>query len=321
MEPSCIHIVIADDHSIVREGLSAVIHREPGMEVIAEACNWPEAVDKVVQHRPEIAVLDLHMRGMEPADGIAAIRRGYPAARMIVYSAFSTDEEVFQVFSAGARGYVLKGESGREDLLAMHPRRLSRGNLGAPAGRGTACGARNGAKPDSAGDRCPSSHGGRQIQQGNRIVPSRDGGNGEGSRQPYPRQTRRGRARRGHRGRGSTRIRPPHGKPPGPGARRQAGQWTILFLSLLAELPALDRRRKSGEAASPQQACKNCRQSRAHSARSLASCAATVRQALGRSYFIVKLAAPTLARSARRPATRSWLRRRAASTSIFPAQR
>ncbi len=126
MEPSCIHIVIADDHSIVREGLSAVIHREPGMEVIAEACNWPEAVDKVVQHRPEIAVLDLHMRGMEPADGIAAIRRGYPAARMIVYSAFSTDEEVFQVFSAGARGYVLKGESGREDLLQCI-RAVSRG--------------------------------------------------------------------------------------------------------------------------------------------------------------------------------------------------
>lgn len=125
-EPSCIHVVIADDHSIVREGLSAVINREPEMEVIAEARNWPEAVDKVIQHRPEIAVLDLHMRGMEPTDGIAEIRRKYPESRIIAYSAFSTDEEVYQVFSAGARGYVLKGESGREDLLQCI-RAVSRG--------------------------------------------------------------------------------------------------------------------------------------------------------------------------------------------------
>ncbi|MFY9852521.1 MAG: response regulator transcription factor [Terracidiphilus sp.] len=116
-EPSCIHVVIADDHSIVREGLSAVINREPDLEVIAEARNWLEAVDKVLQHRPDIAVLDLHMRGMEPADGIAEIRRKYPESRIIAYSAFSTDEEVYQVFCAGARGYVLKGESGREDLI------------------------------------------------------------------------------------------------------------------------------------------------------------------------------------------------------------
>jgi len=114
---SCIHVVIADDHSIVREGLSAVINREPEMEVVAEARNWPEAVTKVVQCRPEVAVLDLHRRGMEAADGIATIRKRNPASRIIAYSAFSTDEEVYEVFAAGAQGYVLKGESGREDLL------------------------------------------------------------------------------------------------------------------------------------------------------------------------------------------------------------
>jgi two-component system NarL family response regulator len=123
---SCIHVVIADDHSIVREGLSAVINREPEMEVVAEARNWPEAVAKVLECRPEIAVLDLHMRGMEAADGIATIRKKLPASRVIAYSAFSTDEEVYEVFSAGAQGYVLKGESGREDLLQCI-RAVSRG--------------------------------------------------------------------------------------------------------------------------------------------------------------------------------------------------
>lgn len=127
-EPSAIHIVIADDHSIIREGLSAVITREPDMVMVAEARNWPEAVDKVMRHRPEVAVLDLHMRGMESTEGITAICRKCPASRVIAYSAFITDEEVHQVFSVGARGYVLKGESGREDLLHCI-RAVSRGEI------------------------------------------------------------------------------------------------------------------------------------------------------------------------------------------------
>ena len=115
--PRSIRAVIADDHSIVREGLAAVINREPDMEVVGEARNWPEAIDQVLQNRPDVAVLDLHMRGMEPADGVATLREKFPAAQTIIYSAFSTDEEVYQVFSAGARGYIVKGDSGREDLL------------------------------------------------------------------------------------------------------------------------------------------------------------------------------------------------------------
>ncbi|MFZ3214546.1 MAG: response regulator transcription factor [Candidatus Acidiferrales bacterium] len=126
--PRSLHIVIADDHSIVREGLTAVINREPDMEVVAEARSWPEAVDQVVRKRPEIAVLDLHMRGMDPADGVAALRERFPPAQIIIYSAFSTDEEVYQVFSAGARGYIVKGESGRDDLLVCI-RAVSRGEL------------------------------------------------------------------------------------------------------------------------------------------------------------------------------------------------
>jgi two-component system, NarL family, response regulator len=112
-----IHIVIADDHSIVREGIAAVVNREPDMKVVAQASNWPEAVEQVLQNRPEIAVLDLHMHGMEPAEGVATLRKKLPTTQLIIFSAFGTDEEVYQVLCEGARGYVLKGESGREDLL------------------------------------------------------------------------------------------------------------------------------------------------------------------------------------------------------------
>src|ERR1700740_375563 len=126
-----IHVVIADDHSIVREGLVAVINRETDMEVVAQARNWPEAVEQVLQNRPDIAVLDLHMRGMEPADAITILCEKLPAAQIIIYSAFSTDEEVYQVFSAGARGYIVKGDSGREDLLVCI-RAVLRGETGIP---------------------------------------------------------------------------------------------------------------------------------------------------------------------------------------------
>ena len=119
--PRSIRAVIADDHSIVREGLAAVINREPDMEVVGEARNWPEAIDQVLQNRPDVAVLDLHMRGMEPADGVATLREKFPAAQTIIYSAFSTDEEVYQVFSAGARGYIVKGRLGPRGLARVHP--------------------------------------------------------------------------------------------------------------------------------------------------------------------------------------------------------
>jgi len=116
-ESRSIRIVIADDHAVLREGLTTIINREPDAEVVGQASNWPEAIDQVLRNQPEIAVLDLHMHGMEPAEGVATLREKFPAAQIIIFSAFGTDEEVYQVLCAGARGYVLKGESGREDLL------------------------------------------------------------------------------------------------------------------------------------------------------------------------------------------------------------
>ncbi len=116
--PASIRILIADDHSIVREGLSALINREPDMVVVAEAGTWPEAVDRACQSRPAIAVLDLHMPGMEPADGIAMLRERCPAVQIVVFSGFGTEEDVYNVVRAGVRGYVPKGDFGREDLLA-----------------------------------------------------------------------------------------------------------------------------------------------------------------------------------------------------------
>jgi two-component system, NarL family, response regulator len=116
--PPAIRVLIGDDHSIVREGLKALLSREPKLEISGEAHSWDDALKRVLETRPDVAVLDLHMGDGSASDAIAAIREKSPRTRIIIYSAFSTDEEVYQVFAAGVHGYVLKGESGREDLLA-----------------------------------------------------------------------------------------------------------------------------------------------------------------------------------------------------------
>lgn len=67
-------------------------------------------------HRPDVAIIDLHMSGMEAGEAISAILKGLPAVRIIIFSAFNLDEEVYQVLRAGARGYMLK-DTPREDLL------------------------------------------------------------------------------------------------------------------------------------------------------------------------------------------------------------
>ena len=112
-----IRIVIADDHSVVREGLAVLLGRERDIQVVGQASNWPATIEQVLTHKPDIAVVDLHMPGMEPTEGAATLHKKFPATRIVIFSAFGTDEEVYEVLCEGARGYVLKGESGREDLL------------------------------------------------------------------------------------------------------------------------------------------------------------------------------------------------------------
>jgi DNA-binding NarL/FixJ family response regulator len=123
-----IQVAIADDHSIVREGLIAIIHHQSDMKIVAQARNWLEAVEHVLARQPEVAVLDLHMNGMAPVDGVTALSEKCPGTQIVIFSAFGTHEEVYQVVCAGARGYVLKGESGGEDLLACI-RAVARGEM------------------------------------------------------------------------------------------------------------------------------------------------------------------------------------------------
>ncbi|HEY3870920.1 MAG TPA: response regulator transcription factor [Actinocrinis sp.] len=114
-EPA-IRLLIADDHPVVRDGLSSMFEREPGFDVVGEACDGAEAVRKAQALLPDVILMDLRMPGM---DGVAAIteltRRGTPA-RVLVLTTYDTDSHVLPAIEAGATGYLLK-DAPRAELL------------------------------------------------------------------------------------------------------------------------------------------------------------------------------------------------------------
>jgi DNA-binding NarL/FixJ family response regulator len=104
-----IRVVVADDHPIVRAGLTALLSSLPDMEVAGVAANGKDAVREVVTHRPDVALLDLKMPEL---DGIAATReigRVAPEVAVLVLTMHDDDDSVFAAMRAGARGYLVKG--------------------------------------------------------------------------------------------------------------------------------------------------------------------------------------------------------------------
>lgn len=127
-----IRVLVADDHPVVREGLRALISRRSDMTVIAEASDGAEAVRLFNGHRPDVALIDLRMPGMDGVDAIKAIRQQFPAARIIVLTTFDGDEDIYRALRAGAKAYLLK-DAAREELLDS-VRRVCKGETYLPSG-------------------------------------------------------------------------------------------------------------------------------------------------------------------------------------------
>jgi len=111
-----IRVLVADDHVTVREGLAAMIGRQPDMLVVSEAANGRDAVDLWQKHRPDVTLLDLRMPVLDGVAAIDQIRHADAAARIIMLTTFDTDNEISRAIKAGARGYLLK-DAQREELL------------------------------------------------------------------------------------------------------------------------------------------------------------------------------------------------------------
>src|SRR2546421_3926636 len=105
---SRITVLIADDHSVVREGLVSLITRKADMTVIGEASNGREAVDLWKQHHPDVTLLDLRMPELDGVSTLKEIREKDEKARIIVLTTFDGNEDIYRAIQAGAKGYLLK---------------------------------------------------------------------------------------------------------------------------------------------------------------------------------------------------------------------
>ncbi|HEU5353593.1 MAG TPA: response regulator transcription factor [Actinocrinis sp.] len=116
-----IRVLIADDQTLVRSGLRAIIESEPGMEVVGEAGDGAEAVEAVRRLRPDVALMDIRMPRL---DGVAATRALLRAAapgrtRILILTTFNLDEYVTEALRAGASGFLLKEATGDQLVEAV----------------------------------------------------------------------------------------------------------------------------------------------------------------------------------------------------------
>ena len=111
-----IRVLVVDDHAILRSGLAAMIDRQTGMVMVAEADNGQQAVELFRQHKPDVTLMDLVMPVMDGVEAICAIRREFSRSRFIVLTTFDGDEDIHRAIQAGAQAYLLKGMR-REELF------------------------------------------------------------------------------------------------------------------------------------------------------------------------------------------------------------
>jgi DNA-binding NarL/FixJ family response regulator len=103
-----IRVVLVDDHTILREGINALLSREPDIEVVGEAANGLEALEQVARLEPHVVIMDLVMPHMNGLEATRQIRERHATVRVLILSMYDDDEYVREIIQAGASGYVLK---------------------------------------------------------------------------------------------------------------------------------------------------------------------------------------------------------------------
>ncbi|MBX5493209.1 MAG: response regulator transcription factor [Chloroflexi bacterium] len=111
-----IRILIADDHEMVREGLAGMLSTQRDLQVVGTASDGLEAVRKAAELQPDVTLMDLNMPNMDGAGAIRQIKEQQPTAKIVVLTAYDTDERILDAIQAGAQGYLLKGTP-REELF------------------------------------------------------------------------------------------------------------------------------------------------------------------------------------------------------------
>ena len=114
-----IRVLAVDDHPVVRAGLRALIANETDMQVVAEAADGVEAVERFAGHAPDVTLMDLRMPRMDGVEATRAIVASTPRAKILVLTSYEGDADIFRALSAGAVGYLLKDTLGATVVRAI----------------------------------------------------------------------------------------------------------------------------------------------------------------------------------------------------------
>ena len=116
---SSIRILIADDHTIVRQGLARLLEDQPGFKVVGEAVDGREAIEKAMTLNPDVIVLDIGMPLLNGIEAARRIRKQLPKAKILILSMYSHEHYIHELLEAGISGYLLKESSGRDIIKAI----------------------------------------------------------------------------------------------------------------------------------------------------------------------------------------------------------
>ena len=114
-----IKVMIADDHAVVREGTRQILEQEEDMEVVAEAEDGEAAVQLAGSIRPNVAIVDIAMPGVDGIEATRQIKAQYPEVAVLILTAYDDDQFIFSLLEAGAAGYLLKSVRGHELIDAV----------------------------------------------------------------------------------------------------------------------------------------------------------------------------------------------------------
>jgi DNA-binding NarL/FixJ family response regulator len=119
-----LRILIADDHEVVRKGLKSLLGSQPGWQVVGEASDGPQTVEKVHQLGPDVVVLDItmpHLSGLEVARRVLAES---PNTKLVFFTMHGSEQMVYEALNAGVHGYVLKSDAGNDLVHAVESTQL-----------------------------------------------------------------------------------------------------------------------------------------------------------------------------------------------------
>jgi len=112
-------ILVADDHEVVRNGIRSLLEAQPGWTVVGEAATGREALEKAKQLKPDVVILDISMPELDGLEAARRITKAAPQTEVLILTMYDSEQLVQEVLEAGARGYVLKTDAGRELVTAV----------------------------------------------------------------------------------------------------------------------------------------------------------------------------------------------------------